>query len=1260
MAERAIEAGCTVFGTCEIRVALLPVGDVPKDVWEEYTSLITQHAQMDLAVMRSFYHEKQKSPFTQLPWSTGALHFKFLRGADADPQAAVTKRTVLSASHKVHGVIGICHSPTYSQINALYSGFEQRCRLYPDAFTLRCFAFEPSDNQVEEDSKSAAYLIMFPPDDKAKLQYHMGVMMNDFAACVLMELEKWMLNASPAMINMSTWLDSAEFAVPVSTLEEVQKRLTSDEEVARKRRHGRLRKAMGDHCMLAGSPKNAAEHYSTAIDLSRAVNDFIWLGAAIEGQISCKVMSTLLENMPATPSTTIASTSTESLPGPDPADVPEGEDGGLWGSQISLLSSSLSCDFGRDQVMDALRMSNLDVEALELFSEAGTSYQKPKAVFLKLELDLKQARLLAGLHGQSKRKRVLDLVTGIVESAKKLQRPEDRLVATMEAAEICGIVRAVRKRALLLWRATELCRAWEDPRPARASRALTLIRQALLPNLTTPGVWRAHLPNKGDHEIIATATETAGSEQGDSGRYLTVGGTTEMGTVRVSPSWPSVHCAVLEALLGASTRTRSHQQAWRAAAAILCYYATRLEEKRQEWLLETLQVASKFTDQNVLRGPGPPPLIDLVAIHPPAEWLAPIDVVPNKDGKKEKGLFIFNPFESVKAAERGIRWVTGEEVRVDVQVSNPCATLMQVERMSLAGFYEHEIQEAGDAVPYPKPKNYTHWRGVAKKVSLPPRTPPSLLDLTGIAKTPGRIFITGCYVQMFGVTWHQPWRDTPSTGEMLCEELISTPSGKSRHRDPFRGLVVDVVPPMQLAKGFIEGDRLVWVRGSGVREPVYTHPGASDTPLPPADVATAHKREDDAVSNGQPIALETVAYEGEVLSWNLKFKNIGRQPITAAVISTQVLFLNDAAEQAHSMQKRAAPTSKLGMSKPYLHLDIKREVLQQQLPLERDELVTVPISVRIGESPMDGEAHCKITVNLEYLGDGGAQAPLATDGTLPPLAAGMGEQTDAEGSTSVTSQLGRKLELPISVTIRRMLKICGCDIYARDDLTDSMSQQQTVSRCCMEVSVENSGDHAYQAWLSQADGQIHGESQDVSIIQSGESATIIGLLPQMINGLPPTEHGVTLQQTAQLLSGAWGIHWQQLPKPPGAAGSEAPGGNDGRPAAGDTTLLPRGFVPFEESIVSAAMSREVLHTLAPPSISVEYIPALPMDAGRTAIQLRHVSELLEVKSALSLRVNLPIEKVCYLPCQAPWCPISSILHHNLRLGMLHSFCALVK
>lgn len=53
--------------------------------------------------------------------------------------------------------------------------------------------------------------------------------MNDFAACLLMELEKWMLNASPAMVEMTTWLDNPEFAVPVSTLQEVQNILINDE-----------------------------------------------------------------------------------------------------------------------------------------------------------------------------------------------------------------------------------------------------------------------------------------------------------------------------------------------------------------------------------------------------------------------------------------------------------------------------------------------------------------------------------------------------------------------------------------------------------------------------------------------------------------------------------------------------------------------------------------------------------------------------------------------------------------------------------------------------------------------------------------------------------------------------------------------------------------------------------------------------------------------------------------------------------------------
>ena len=143
--------------------------------------------------------------------------------------------------------------------------------------------------------------------------------MHDFAACLLAELERWMLNASPAMVDLSGQLvDAPEFAGATGALEAVQTRLYSDEvgrydsarcgaaaaplsvgrhggrqqlavphglarrspavsspaalpvlpllvpqELKTKKRYGRLQKAMGDYCLLAGSPLDAQDHYST-------------------------------------------------------------------------------------------------------------------------------------------------------------------------------------------------------------------------------------------------------------------------------------------------------------------------------------------------------------------------------------------------------------------------------------------------------------------------------------------------------------------------------------------------------------------------------------------------------------------------------------------------------------------------------------------------------------------------------------------------------------------------------------------------------------------------------------------------------------------------------------------------------------------------------------------------------------------------------------------------------------------------------------
>jgi hypothetical protein len=48
------------------------------------------------------------------------------------------------------------------------------------------------------------------------------------------------------------------------------------QEVKEKKRWGRLQKAKGDWALLAGSPRDAFEHYKSAMELARAAGDAIW------------------------------------------------------------------------------------------------------------------------------------------------------------------------------------------------------------------------------------------------------------------------------------------------------------------------------------------------------------------------------------------------------------------------------------------------------------------------------------------------------------------------------------------------------------------------------------------------------------------------------------------------------------------------------------------------------------------------------------------------------------------------------------------------------------------------------------------------------------------------------------------------------------------------------------------------------------------------------------------------------------------------
>ena len=61
------------------------------------------------------------------------------------------------------------------------------------------------------------------------------------------------------------------------------------QELVRKKRYGRLQKALADISLLAGSPADAQDHYTTAAELCRVSNDWLWTAAALQGIAHAKV-----------------------------------------------------------------------------------------------------------------------------------------------------------------------------------------------------------------------------------------------------------------------------------------------------------------------------------------------------------------------------------------------------------------------------------------------------------------------------------------------------------------------------------------------------------------------------------------------------------------------------------------------------------------------------------------------------------------------------------------------------------------------------------------------------------------------------------------------------------------------------------------------------------------------------------------------------------------------------------------------------------
>ncbi|TYG64659.1 hypothetical protein ES288_D06G125300v1 [Gossypium darwinii] len=266
-----MEPDVSIETSCMIRIAVLPIGKVPPPLLRDYRSMLLPHHTIPLSTISSFYTEHQKSPFAHQPWDTGSLQFKFLLGGSPP-----SPWEDFQPYRKFLSVIGICHCPSSPDLDHVIDQFNAACKIYTSALVLRCFAFCPGDSQLE-DGKKRENLVLFPPADRTMQEFHLHTMMQDIAASLLMEFEKWVLQAESSGTLLKTPLDS-------------QATLSSEEVIkAKKRRLARAQKTIGDYCLLAGSPVDANAHYTTALELARLTADYFWYAGALEGSV-CAIL----------------------------------------------------------------------------------------------------------------------------------------------------------------------------------------------------------------------------------------------------------------------------------------------------------------------------------------------------------------------------------------------------------------------------------------------------------------------------------------------------------------------------------------------------------------------------------------------------------------------------------------------------------------------------------------------------------------------------------------------------------------------------------------------------------------------------------------------------------------------------------------------------------------------------------------------------------------------------------------------------------
>lgn len=471
--------------------------------------------------------------------------------------------------------------------------------------------------------------------------------------------------------------------------------LDTDSRHYKKRCQGRMRKHVGDLCLQAGMLQDALVHYHMAVELLRSVNDFLWLGAALEGLCSASVIIHYPEG-------------TAGKSGPRRPIVSSAPDSGKRHRPGALTSgSAISADTSSEIGRAKNCLSPEDI--VEKYKEAISYYGKYKyAGVIELEACVKAVRVLAiqkrAMEASEFLQNAVYINLGQLSEEEKIQRYS----VLSELYELIGFH---RKSAFFKRVAAMQCVAPTIPEPGWKACYRLLLE-------TLPGYSLSLNPkdfNKGTHR-----------------------------------GWAAVQMRLLHELVYASRRMGNPGLSVRHLSFLLQTMLDFLSDQEKKEVTQSLEnYTSKCPGgmnvielQDGLKLP-PVPLTKLPSVKSVSLLNLPASLRPHKvkallgSSVASASPFIYSPISihtqrDERSKKIDFQWVQGDVCEVQLMVYNPMPFELRVENMGLL-------------------TSGVDFESLPAALSLPAESGLYPVTLVGVPRTAGTITINGYQTSVFGV-----------------------------------------------------------------------------------------------------------------------------------------------------------------------------------------------------------------------------------------------------------------------------------------------------------------------------------------------------------------------------------------------------------------------------------------------------------------------------------------------------------------------------